>query len=187
MVALILCHVLTRAPIQVKTLGEFRAAIAAAKPGTTILLAPGTYSGGIFLSDVHGKPNLPITIGGADRDAPPLIVDAGTGLQLSKVSHLVIRDLVIQRMANNGLNIDDGGDVARPSHHVTVQRVSVSQLPSGNHDGIKLSGITDFSVQDCSLSRWGGSGIDMVGCHRGVWRWLRRARTLRCCKLLRLR
>jgi len=43
--------------------------------------------------------------------------------------------------------------------------------PQGNHDAIKLSGVVDFRVEGCVIERWGtggGSGIDMVGCHRGV-------------------
>jgi hypothetical protein len=41
--------------------------------------------------------------------------------------------------------------------------------PTGNRDGIKLSGVDDFRVEGCTIERWGsgGSGIDMVGCHRG--------------------
>jgi hypothetical protein len=41
--------------------------------------------------------------------------------------------------------------------------------PGGNRDGFKLSGVDDFEVEDCTFERWGtgGSGIDMVGCHRG--------------------
>ena len=41
--------------------------------------------------------------------------------------------------------------------------------PTGNRDGIKLSGVDDFRVEGCTVERWGsgGSGIDMVGCHRG--------------------
>jgi hypothetical protein len=44
--------------------------------------------------------------------------------------------------------------------------------PKGNHDGIKLSGVDDFTVVDCHVERWGSSGsaIDMVGCHKGVIR-----------------
>jgi hypothetical protein len=44
--------------------------------------------------------------------------------------------------------------------------------PRGNHDGIKLSGVDDFTVVDCHVERWGSSGsaIDMVGCHKGVIR-----------------
>jgi hypothetical protein len=43
--------------------------------------------------------------------------------------------------------------------------------PEGNRDGIKLSGVADFRVERCVIERWGtggGSGIDMVGCHRGI-------------------
>jgi hypothetical protein len=37
-------------------------------------------------------------------------------------------------------------------------------------DGIKLSGVDDFLVENCVVDKWGsgGSAIDMVGCHRGV-------------------
>jgi hypothetical protein len=41
----------------------------------------------------------------------------------------------------------------------------------GNHDCLKLSGVVDFRIEGCVIERWGtggGSGIDMVGCHRGV-------------------
>ena len=42
----------------------------------------------------------------------------------------------------------------------------------GNEDGIKLSGVSDFVVEGCTVERWGaaGSAIDLVGCHRGVIR-----------------
>jgi hypothetical protein len=51
-------------------------------------------------------------------------------------------------------------------HGLTVADVG----PDGNRDGIKLSGLDDFRVEVCHLERWGsgGSGIDMVGCHRGL-------------------
>jgi hypothetical protein len=39
-----------------------------------------------------------------------------------------------------------------------------------NNDGLKLSGVNDFFVLDCEFSKIsaGGSGIDHVGCHRGL-------------------
>ena len=42
----------------------------------------------------------------------------------------------------------------------------------GNDDGIKLSGVDSFTVEDCLIESWGawGSAIDMVGCHGGVIR-----------------
>src|SRR6185312_6655030 len=71
----------------------------------------------------------------------------------------------------NGLNIDDGGRAGTPSHHVTLRNLRVADVgPRGNVDGIKLSGLDDFRVVNCTVERWrsDGSAIDMVGCHRGV-------------------
>ncbi len=139
-----------------------------ATPGTQILLRPGEYAGGIGLVGLHGTAVAPIIIGASDPQNPPVIVGGGSGMQLSRVSHLVVRDLTIRGAKDNGLNVDDGGTYTQPSHHVTLRNVRVSTLPAGNHDGIKLSGIDDFRVESCRVEKWGGSAIDMVGCHRGV-------------------
>ncbi|MFT5468643.1 MAG: hypothetical protein ACI8UO_003754 [Verrucomicrobiales bacterium] len=40
--------------------------------------------------------------------------------------------------------------------------------PRGNHDALKLSGLSDFVVRNCTFAGWGGSAIDMVGCHNGL-------------------
>ena len=40
--------------------------------------------------------------------------------------------------------------------------------PKGNHDALKMSGVDHFTVRKCHFEAWGGSGIDMVGCHHGV-------------------
>ncbi|HRI44640.1 MAG TPA: right-handed parallel beta-helix repeat-containing protein [Fimbriimonadaceae bacterium] len=172
MTALILALSLNVAgqPIVVNSLASLRAAVQSATPGATVLLAPGTYTGGIFLSDIHGQAGQPITIAGQSSTNPPIIQDGSTAFQISKTSHIVLRDFVIRRMANNGINIDDGGVRTQPSHHIRIERLDVSELPTGIHDGIKLSGVDDFVVQDCIVKAWGGSAIDMVGCHKGVIR-----------------
>lgn len=142
-------------------------ALRRAKPGTTVLLAPGRYEGGLYVSDLRGTEKAPVVIRALDPADPPKFVGGSSGMQFSKVAYLEVSGVVIEGSSANGLNIDDGGDAARPSHHVTLKDVSVSDLPRGNHDAIKLSGVEDFKIVRCSLSRWGGSGIDMVGCHRG--------------------
>lgn len=147
---------------------ELRSAASKAVPGTQILLRPGEYVGGIAVAGLHGTTAAPITIGASDPQQPPVIVGGGSGMQLSQVSHLVLRDMVIREAKDNGLNVDDGGSYVQPSHHVTLRNIRVSTLPAGNHDGIKMSGIDDFRVESCRVEKWGGSAIDMVGCHRGV-------------------
>jgi hypothetical protein len=165
------------APVQpstlvVSTTPAFRAAVSAARPGTTISVAPGVYTGGSFHANVAGAPGAPVVIQGADRTRPPVFSGGANGIQFSDASHVILRDLVFDGAAQNGINIDDGGTFATPAHHIVFTRVTVRNIPSGNRDGIKLSGVTDFVVEDSVVTMWGdeGSAIDMVGCHRGVIR-----------------
>lgn len=159
------------ATVTVRDSAALQKAVAAAKPGDRILLAPGEYPGGLTFRDLHGRPGAPIVIAGADGKQPPLIRGGGNNFQFSDVTYLELRDLALTGGTGNGLNIDDGGSIETPSHHVTLRRLHVTDVgPTGNRDGIKLSGLDDFQVVDCVVERWGdgGSGIDMVGCHDGV-------------------
>jgi len=148
-------------------LGE---ALGAATPGTRILLAPGEYPGGGYFANLHGEEGRPIVIAAADPTDPPCFVGGGNALHLANVSHLQLRNLVIRGQSGNGLNIDDGGSFDTPAHHIVLDRLTVTDVgPKGNRDGIKISGVDDFVIKGCTVERWGdgGSGIDMVGCHRG--------------------
>jgi hypothetical protein len=89
-------------------------------------------------------------------------------MHFSRISFVEIRDIVVDATTGNGINIDDGGSITSPSHHVTLTNIHVTQTPRGNIDGLKLSGLDDFVVRGCVIEKWGGSAIDMVGCHRGV-------------------
>ncbi|AMV37936.1 right-handed parallel beta-helix repeat-containing protein [Planctomyces sp. SH-PL62] len=149
---------------------QLRRAVADAKPGTTIRIAPGRYAGGLSLHDLHGREGAPIVIRGADPKRPPVFQGKSFGFHVSKASHVELRDLVVAGSTDNGINIDDGGKLESPSHHIVLQGLTVRDIgPGGNHDGIKLSGLADFRVEGCTLERWGGggSGIDMVGCRKG--------------------
>lgn len=156
--------------VKVNSAASLRAAVAAAKPGTRILLAPGTYPGGFQFSQVQGAPGQPIVIGAEDPTQPPVLQGGANGIQLSDPAYVELQDLVITGATGNGLNIDDAGTFDTPAHHIVLRRLRITDIgPSGNRDGIKLSGVIDFTVEHCTLERWGngGSGIDMVGCHRG--------------------
>ena len=152
----------------------FRAAVGAAQPGTRILLAGGVYGAGFHFANLRGEQGRPIVIAAADPTQPPIFRDGNTGVHLSNPAFVELRDLVFTKLAHNGLNIDDGSATTKPesAHHITLRGLRISDIGSeGNHDGIKLSGLWDFNVVDCTIERWGtkgGSGIDMVGCHRGV-------------------
>jgi hypothetical protein len=159
------------ADIAVGSREEFVRAAASAEPGDRIVLAAGTYEGGITLAGLRGAEGRPIVIGAADPARPPVIEGGGFCLHLVDPAYVELRDLVLTKGRGNGLNIDDGGSPESPAHHVVLRNVTVRDTGSDrNHDGIKLSGLDDFTIEKCTVERWGkqGSGIDLVGCHRGL-------------------
>lgn len=151
-----------------------------AKPGTTIVLAAGEYKGGLHFSNIHGTKEKPITIVGQPGEALPAIRGGTSCIQISSSCHLVLERIELREATGNNLNIDDGGTIDKPTHHIKLRGLVVKDIKAGgNNDGIKLSGITDFLIEDCVLHDWGkgGSGIDMVGCHRGVIQGCRLSRS----------
>ncbi|MCS7185394.1 MAG: right-handed parallel beta-helix repeat-containing protein [Armatimonadetes bacterium] len=157
--------------VKVSNSAELRFAILRAKPGEKILLSPGEYEGGLFFQNVKGEPNKPITIAALDPANPPVIKGGGECLHFSEAAYLELHNLVLVGARYNGLNIDDGGTFETPARNIKLVGLLVRDIgPQGNCDGIKLSGVTDFRVERCTVERWGdgGQGIDMVGCHNGV-------------------
>lgn len=162
-----------RSTIRVENREQLVRALARAEAGTTVLLESGTYRGGISQENLRGTRELPIIIAAADPAQPPVIEGGGGGLQLSDPAFVELRHLVFSGASGNGLNIDDGGSKATPAHHIRLVGLVVRDVgPKGNRDGIKLSGVDAFLIEDCTLERWGdgGSAIDMVGCHKGTIR-----------------
>jgi hypothetical protein len=158
--------------VLVRTPAEFREAVARARPGTRVLLAPGEYPGGFHFGGLRGETNRPIVIAAADAATPPVFRGGSTALHFTDPANLELHDLVITGTHVNGLNIDDGGSFDSPAQHVVLRGLTVRDIGArGNQDAIKLSGLVHFRIEGCSLERWGsggGSGIDMVGCHDGL-------------------
>jgi hypothetical protein len=155
-----------------RTLGR---AAKSAVAGTAIELGGGIHEAGTFLEGVHGRPGAPIWIGGPPIGDLAVIEGRGEGLHLSRASWVVVHDLEVRNVPGNGVNADDGGDTSNPeaSRFLVFKRLRFHDIgKGGNQDGLKLSGVSDFAVVDCQFSRCGGggagSGIDQVGCHRGI-------------------
>jgi hypothetical protein len=158
---------------RVSSRDELARALSEAKPGTTILVAPGKYRGGFSAGKLTGTKDAPIVVAGADPKDPPVIEGGGSGLHLSSPAYLELRDMIVEKANGNGINIDDGGSSETPAHDVVLKNVVIRDVgPGGNRDGLKLSGVNDFRVEGCHIERWGSSGsaIDMVGCQRGIVR-----------------
>ena len=151
-----------------------RAALAAA-PGRAITLHPGTYGGDTYLENLHGLTNAPIWIRGLTPTNRPVLQGGGEGLHLIRPRCVIVENLVLTGSSDNGLNTDDGGDYADPeaARFVVFSNLYIHHVGSGgNEDGLKLSGLNDFWVLNSEIMECGGdasgSGVDMVGCRRGV-------------------
>lgn len=143
---------------------SLRSALRDLKPGTTLKISPGEYPGGHTVSEIAR-----LTIEALDPKQPPVFQGGNTGFQFSRCADLTLRHLRIRGQSLNGLNLDDGGDLANPVVGTVLDHIEVSDIgPTGNHDGIKCSGLDQATIRDCSITGWGGQGIDFVGCHRSL-------------------
>lgn len=157
--------------VTVRDAAGLRAAVAVAKPGTRILMAPGQYPGGFSFVNLRGAAHQPVVIAAAEPANPPVIQGGSNGIQLTDPAFVELHHLVFTGATGNGLNIDDGGTFDTPAHHLVLRGLRVVDVgPQGNRDGIKLSGVVSFTVEGCTVERWGtgGSAVDMVGCHDGL-------------------
>lgn len=151
----------TGAEMIVHDAGELRSALADLKPATVLKIAPGDYPGGQVVESVEN-----LTIEALDEKSPPHFKGGGNAWHFSRCGGLTLRHIRVSGQTGNGLNLDDGGDRARPVRGITIEHVEISDIgPKGNHDGIKCSGLAELTIRDCTVTGWGGQGIDCVGCH----------------------
>jgi hypothetical protein len=156
--------------VRVANTGQLRQALTEAKPGQRITLLPGDYDGALYFAGLRGTAARPIVVTAANPERPPVIRGGGEGLHLVAVAHIELSHLVFERATAIGLHIEDREDGSSPSHHVTLRHISVRNIGGfGIDDGIKLSGVNDFLIEDCTLERWGpeGLGVNLIACNRG--------------------
>lgn len=155
-----------------KQYADPRLACLQAKPGDTVLMFPAQYRGTFWIENLNGTAEAPIVIRGTDRAA--VVFDAGSeSMHFSECSYLVIENFSVRGQTGNGMNCDDGGTFDTPTHHITFRSITFGAMgATGNNDQLKLSGLDDFVVEDCIFEDGsaGGSGADMVGCHKGIFR-----------------
>lgn len=148
-------------------------ALQGVQPGDAVRLLPGTHAAGTFIGNLAGTSNAPIWLGGVPGLARPVISGGSTAIQLSRVRHLIVENLEVTGATANGINCDDGGEyaISNATRWVLFRNLYIHDIGTGgNNDGLKLSGVNDYFVLDCEFARMsaGGSGIDHVGCHRGL-------------------
>jgi hypothetical protein len=155
---------------KVRTFSELRHALDSATAGSVIEILPGPYRRGFLIKDLHGRPEAPIIITGADKANPPIFEGGlGEGLKVSSSSYIKFSNIVFRDFSGNGINIDDSGRVDQPTHHVVLENIRIENIgPKGNIDALKMSGVEHFILRAMNIEGWGGSAVDLVGCRNGV-------------------
>lgn len=140
-----------------------------AKPGDVIIIHEGVYQGEVYIENFHGTEEKGIIIKSNDGDSVIFSGDS-QAIHFVDVSYLAISGLVFEGQSANGVNLDDGGTYETPSHHIKFENCTWRNMnASGNNDQLKLSGLDDFEISNCTFINGsaGGSQVDMVGCHKG--------------------
>ncbi|MGY5881853.1 MAG: right-handed parallel beta-helix repeat-containing protein, partial [Candidatus Thorarchaeota archaeon] len=83
----------------------------------------------------------------------------------------IIKDIIFSNSEVMGINIDDCGENSRhsPAHHIIIENCEFYDInPTHTQgSGIKMAGVDDFEVRNCTFQGVGHNGIDFVGCHDG--------------------
>lgn len=151
---------------EAKPFSTVEAGLRAAKAGDRVLIHAGTYAGGAYVDTLKGTASQPILVSGAPGEAKPVIDGGAEGLHLTDATYAIVADLEVRGQTSNALNVDDGGSYDTPAHHLVFRGLHVHDVASGNHDGLKMSGVDDAVIVDSVFERIGGQMVDMVGCHR---------------------
>ena len=167
---LMVCHTFAGGKdVTVHDATSLKKALKDAIPGTTILLAPGNYGNGIQAIRLSGTPENRITIAAADKLNQPQFNGGSMALHFVSCKYVTLRDIRVTGCSGNGINSDHGGSHNTPSVGMIFENITIEDIgPRGNCDALKLSGLYDFEVRNCTFTGWGGSGIDMVGCQDGI-------------------
>ncbi|MEE9131345.1 MAG: right-handed parallel beta-helix repeat-containing protein [Phycisphaerales bacterium] len=148
-------------------------------PGDEIILMPGRHRPAT-LDRLQGKQGKPITIRALDPERPSVIEASRYGLVLHKPQHVVIENIIITGATICGLLVDDLDSTAaqNPTEpalsaprkpwraNLVIRNVSVTNTgPQGKRHAIELSGLQDVRIHDVHIEGWGGSGLELIGCH----------------------
>lgn len=142
-----------------------------AQPGDTILVNNVVQSGTQSISGLKGTQDNWIYII-ATGEQEILFSGYTEAWHLSDCEYLYIRGFKFEGQSGNGVNIDDAGTFDTPSHHINIENCEWRIMnANGNNDQLKMSGVDDFIIRNCNFSNGseGGSMVDMVGCHNGLF------------------
>jgi hypothetical protein len=151
------------------TAGELSAALRAARPGTTIRIAPGRYEGGFLLTGLVGTAEAPIVVAGAEAADPPVLGGEGSVFRGRRCAYVKLSGLVVRGGGDHAIRLEGDGEPRSRSHHVVVEDVTFRDVGGGGRcDALTLWRLDDVVIRRCRFEGWGGSAVELVGCRRAV-------------------
>lgn len=162
--------------------------------GDTIILLPGTYPHEVtfigFDTYFRGKDeNNPLVVMGdpeaaAEGNKPVydggFTAENGSGISITQyysnnqlavddAQYLVIKNIKFKDFYYYGINMDDGGENSRatPAHHIIIDGCDFETGIGHFRHGLKMSGVDDFEVKNCTFVGIRYNCIDGVGLHDG--------------------
>jgi hypothetical protein len=151
-----------------------KAALLAANPGDRIVVRPGRYEQ-LSVAGVHGRHGELIQIIAKDPNDLPIFDGAGKdpwGFAMTDCAYILIDGLVATGAKRNNFELGyaDSHGWGGVDHIIVRNLHSRHVAGTGNNDGIKMTGVTDFLFENCSVESWSGEGsaMDMVACARGL-------------------
>jgi len=106
-----------------------------------------------------GTPNDPVIIGAYGEGPRPIITTpyGGFACYTPNLAHITIQDLDI-RNATSGQSVALNAD---NTSHVTIRRLNIDG--NLNRNGILLTKIDNYLIENCTISNIGNSGIAIIG------------------------
>jgi hypothetical protein len=105
---------------------NYLAALAGLQPGERLLLAPGTYTGGLPIDGLNGALNNCIVIEGPDAGPPAVFPgrDCCNTISIRNSSYLAIRNLELDGQGRLGDGVKAEFNVS-PTHHITLENLYI--------------------------------------------------------------
>ena len=147
-----------------KTIGKINNSWAKIQPGDDILLKRGEiFTDATMYIEKGGTSSNPMIIGAYGTGRKPIIdgrpnrIPGGIHCTTPNLNNIQVQDLIIKDI-NGGQSLAFGADNLS---HISISRVEID----GNADrnGILLSKIDTYIIEDCAVSNCGNSGIAIIG------------------------
>lgn len=135
------------------------------RPGDELILLPGVHRP-LDLTGIRGTAEAPITVRSADPRNASEIKASGYGINATETAHLVIRNVRILPARLHALTIT-GASADEPAEGFSIEKVTIVGAGlKGDRHSINLEHVQRVRIEDCRITEWSGSAIELRSCRK---------------------